>query len=338
MNFAIHHTRKESHCRLYIYLACHPSASSTHSLGRTSPKQDDVPVVAAEESRAMMAERFAQLQVLVCNQIQQQLKNEAVHLDALLLYIRTLFSPGDCIPHTANVADIFAAITHNRLWDFLHHQKLTRIAQMFGGDDGEVDAQLTRYAQDLQGYKVATKVVEYMATVGEPSNHLEPKATMQGSTTQHTPAKKDQQYLRDLTIKLGVTVTKESLAYIDELWNSLSVLFLLPPSTAMLDKILIGSLYISWLIPTHTVPQIMERATKLEALKLFQQKNIEFIAISGIKVYTNKEEVVVKEDDGQVESQHQNGFQEKVNGAEAERHQSASPGIPSELVFRICSQ
>ena len=260
--------------------------SSPSPMSSSSPWGDEheLTAVAAEENYTMMMGRFAQLQVLVCSRIQQQLQANAISLDELVLYVKTLFSPGDCIPHSINVADIFIAITRNHLWDFLHYHRLAKIATMFVSGDVEVKSRLRQYAEDLTGYKVATKMVDYINIVNEPTNIGEPEEIEEPSLSP-PPARKDNSYLRNLTIKLKITITKQSLSYIDELWDSLSALFLIPPSTAILDKILTGSLYISWLIPSHCVPQVMEGVQRSKTVTFFLQREIEFIALGGIKIY-----------------------------------------------------
>ena len=262
-----------------------PADLSSPPQNPSSPQGTRLLTAAAEENYTTMMGRFSQLQVLVCSRIQQQLQANAISSDELVLYVKTLFSPGDCIPHTANVAELFIAITRNRFWNFMHCDKLAKVAGIFLGGDGEVKSQLMQYTQNLAKYKATTKMVDYVSIASEPTDIGEPEEIEELASSLR-PACKDHRYFCDITVKIRVTVTTQSLSYIDELWGSLSTLFLIPPSTAILDKILTGSLYISWLIPSHCIPQVMEGVQRLETQTFFHQSGIVLFAVGGVRIYT----------------------------------------------------
>ena len=228
---------------------------------------------------SLIRERFAQLQVLIYRKIEARLHVKEISLVEVRLYIRALFSPGDCIPKEADVSDIFTAMTVNRLCDFVNYQPLLRIAKTFGGGDKEMEEKCTRYIEELKGYKMATTMERYISLASALSD--------EDLLLPSIPARKDERYLQQLTLKLGLQISATSLMYIDELWDALANFFLLPPVTVILDRIIEGSVIITWLVPLFVVPLLMEKVQLkvAESTKFFRNNNIESVMIDSVHIY-----------------------------------------------------
>ena len=86
--------------------------------------------------------------------------------------------------------------------------------------------------------------------------------------------KKYNRHYQKLTVELRLErdISELTLLYAEKLWKALMKEFHLPPLTAVMDKIVEGSLSITWLILPHIVEKI--RATYFKSVEFFQQRNI----------------------------------------------------------------
>ena len=171
------------------------------------------------------------------------------------------------------------------MWDYLNYQPLERVAKMYGGKEPDLMAKLEAYIQHLVGYKMVVKMTDYFADVSITRG----SATEDDDTSSPPPVRKDPDFRRKLEVKLNVPIKARSLKYIDEIWNSLSRVFRLPPSSAILDKIIEGSLHITWLIPAVFVPQMMEIAEQPKLIVYFRQMSIRLLTVDGACLYEEQE-------------------------------------------------
>ena len=102
---------------------------------------------------------------------------------------------------------------------------------------------------------------------------------------------KYKKYYRKLKIKLKLDkrITELTLSYVNKLWQSLAEEFDLPSLTAVLDKIIDGSLVISWQILPHIADMI--RASSSKALRFYQRHGIVEVHIDDHLLY-NEEWIV----------------------------------------------
>ena len=191
-----------------------------------------------------MEVKFAVLLMKVC----QKLKEKPINFEDFQTFLISCFPPGECIPRSSNINEIFEAITRHQLWNYWNYYPLEGIVQEFAPDDPEITSRIETYRQDLESYKVVTKLIHHIPTVSESpldEEQLEP------------PAKYDKRYYQTLSIKLKTEFTDHSLKYIDELWKKFANLHGLPPRVALFDSIRKGCVSIVWLIPSRLAPQIL---------------------------------------------------------------------------------
>ena len=74
-----------------------------------------------------------------------------------------------------------------------------------------------------------------------------------------------------------------TMSYVDILWKALLEEFNLPPLTAIIKKIVSGSLTIKWLIPLQVSTVIAVSYSK--ALRFYQQHNIVQVKVDGRALY-----------------------------------------------------
>ena len=137
---------------------------------------------------------------------------------------------------------------------------------------------LEAYIQEVNGFKLVTKMADYLSAV---------TGSDEDTSSPHT--RKDEHYRKELKLKLQIPVSAHSLSYVDEVWNSLAKQFLLPPSSAILDKIIEGSVYVTWLIPAFFVPQMMDMAEQPEVMEFFQEMKTDIATVDGAYLYGEQE-------------------------------------------------
>ena len=74
-----------------------------------------------------------------------------------------------------------------------------------------------------------------------------------------------------------------TMSYVDTLWKALIEEFNLPPLTAIIKKIVSGSLIITWLVPPQVSTVIA--ASYFKALMFYQQHNIVQVRLDGRTLY-----------------------------------------------------
>ena len=207
--------------------------------------EDNGAVGIAQKNKQKMETKFALLLMKAC----RKLRETPINFEDLQTFLTSCFSPGECIPRSSNINEIFEAITRHKLWDYWNYYPLEGVVQEFVPDDPELTSWIETYRQDLEAYKVMTKLIDHIPMVSESSFTLDEE--------QLDPATKyDKRYYQTLSFKLKMEFTDHSLKYIDDLWNKFSNLHCLPPRVALFDSICKGCISIVWLIPSHLAPQI----------------------------------------------------------------------------------
>ena len=90
-----------------------------------------------------------------------KLVKNGVEVELFQLFVENQFPPGDCIPPPpASLTEIFRAITHHGLWNYLHYSPLVKIIEKFGAKDPQMESWVETYERDLRSFCLATKVEE----------------------------------------------------------------------------------------------------------------------------------------------------------------------------------
>ena len=178
-----------------------------------------------------------------------KLIKNGVDIEQFRLFVINQFPPGDCIPPPpASLTDIFKAITYHGLWDYLHYSPLVHIVQMFGANDIEMESWVQDYEKDLKAYTIVTELEAYI----EPDlDTAAPPPTKR--------AKYDRRYY--CPVEWKTKFVNHSLKYLADMWKMFSCRYLVPdsPPTALLDRVRKGCFSVTWLIPSHLIPSLIER-------------------------------------------------------------------------------
>ena len=226
-------------------------------------------------NKGKIVAKYATLLTDVCGRLQQN----GIDMGEFSLFVTARFPPGDCIPHTNDLGEMFKAITRNGLWDFWNYSPLEEIVERFGKGDPQLLLWINGYKSDVVGFKACTKIVTYLSDVEFDSfddSDAEQPAPVK-------PAKRDRRFFRELSLKLKLNVANRSLSFIDDLWSSVSECFLLPPLSPLLDRVHKGCITVVWLIPTGLVPRLLKEIHK--AGEFFQQHHVASVTLDDEGVY-----------------------------------------------------
>ena len=157
---------------------------------------------------------------------------------------------------------------------------LKAVIQKFLHDDGEAKAKVLEYSKSFAAFKATMKISEFIKNQhGLLENDAQPPPIKR--------ARYDPSYYGTLRVKLNVNPTDLMLNYIDELWESVSIQFLLPPLGVLLDRVEGNSISITWLFPTPLREQIIKISSLSE--EFFQKNDIMAVYVDNQCVYSFRE-------------------------------------------------
>ena len=230
-----------------------------------------------ELNEAKILQSFGHLK----REVLRVLKQKEIEMDEFVAFVKSLF-PAEGIAsipaELEKISTVFDTITNKALWSYIHYTPLTSIAEEFAEDDTQ---QLIKsYETKLANFYATTKLADFIALCQD-----EEKIAVRDVPLAPNSAKYDSEYLNKLTIKIGRRVTNETLQYIVDLWKAVATFFSLPSLTALLDRVMAGSLVISWLIPHLFAMQIHVNSTGGEAAAFFQAHQIVEVKIDDDCLY-----------------------------------------------------
>lgn len=238
-----------------------------------------------QENLEAIKAKFADFQIKVCDWL---VKN-GVDIEFFRLFVKNQFPPGHCIPPApAGLIEIFEAITHNGLWDFLHYSPLVKIVQTFGASNSEMESWAETYKKDLKSFRLLTKVENLIdadldfATL-PPQNKVKVDEADLDVLLPGERAKNDLHYY--CPVEWKTEFVDHSLQYLAEVWEEFSCHYLGPksPPTALLDRVCKGCFAITWLVPSYLIPALIKRA-KTDT-DFFQQRHIVGVTVGEECVY-----------------------------------------------------
>ena len=245
------------------------------------PEIDDALQIARENEHKLRG-LFAKLVLLVSTTLQAM----PIDIEKFSSMVKHYFSCADCIPTPGSVEEIFLAVEHNELWDFINYSPLQVITDAFCNDDSDLKRAFQEYRVALAGYRVSTKVVHYYATRSQFSEEA------YRSDTEQTVARRDQRYFMKLSMKLKAKATEKSLQYLTELWERVSEYLLLPSLPYLLDEIMSGSILVIWLVPRSITLALIIKCKQPSAAKFFAGYDICSISVDSLVLYEEKVEEV----------------------------------------------
>ena len=214
-------------------------------------------------------------------EVQSALEFNHIKVEDVRTVLIAIFRRRDCLPQT-NLKDLFDAVTANRLWSYEHYAPLAALIERFIPDHL---CMMTKYKGDLSGFYTTTKLVEYMASRNIPCDDNDVDLT-QISRFQSSP-----QIYKKLKVRLKIDrkISELTMEYVKRLWRSFVEEYDIPSLTAVIDRILEGSLEIVWLVLPHVAEIIAASGHK--SLPFFQKHKIIYLAIDDHVIYDHSLQV-----------------------------------------------
>ena len=224
--------------------------------------------------------KFATLLEIVKTKLQERLEAEKIETN-FRQYILDLY-PGmheSYIPVSSKIVEIFEAMRVKNLLSYYNYYALEQIIKRFGGDDSELTSKMHQYKSDWSAFQLATKIRDYFPHVRSvfPSECDESVAELR--------PKRKYSYFKVLSVKLDECVTDRTLDYLEELWNSLSSILVLPPLYLLLDSVIMNSVLVEWLIPAFKITEAIEKAKHTQSADFFRKHPILRVTIDDECVY-----------------------------------------------------
>ena len=225
--------------------------------------------------------QFASLQV----EVRLAMQARQVEVSDAHQFLVSFFQSECCIPEAPDLTKLFNIVTEAKLWCYDHYGPLRELAQTYIPDDNPVLKLVSTYKDQLSGFFVTTKIVDFIDL--SDFDDFEDDS----DDAQHLFSPKESKKLyRELKVKLRIDRTTKfsdmTMSYIETLWTALIDEFNLPPLTAIIKKIVGGSLIITWLVPPQVSSAIA--ATYSKALGFYQQHNIVEVQLDGRTLYDEK--------------------------------------------------
>ncbi|MCG8621322.1 MAG: hypothetical protein MJE68_04865 [Proteobacteria bacterium] len=184
------------------------------------------------------------------------------------------------IPEAPDLTKLFNVITEAKLWRYDHYVPLQQFAQQFLHDDEQVRKDTSDYRDQLSGFLTTTRIIDFVK--------LSEFDESEDGTEKPFLPEKYKKCCRKLKVKLKLDkkITELTLSHVKILWESIAEEFDIPSLTAVIDKIIDGSLVISWLILPHIADKI--RASSCKALRFYQRLGIVEVYIDRGLLYAEK--------------------------------------------------
>ena len=212
--------------------------------------------------------RFMYLQ----NSIQYALEENNVRVEDVRQFLVGMLRV--CIPETNKISDLFERVTINNLWSYDNHYLLEKLVSRFLPDH---TSEISEYQSHLSGFYATTKLIDY---VRDKNLRCYEEVPAERPLTRYTT-----EHYKKLTIVLEIDnkISLLSLTYVQNLWKSFVNQFNIPSLTAVIDKILEGSLEIVWLVLPYVGDLICEGAQHSKSF--FREHDIVLVALDDHILY-----------------------------------------------------
>ena len=230
-----------------------------------------------EKAEEEITGQFSSLQL----KVRKAMDAKSIQVDDVCQFLAPFF--GD--RHIVDVPDLtkmFTYISRVKLWNYNSYGVLKQMIKEFLPNDKCVKESMTDYCNQHSGFSATKIIIQKM--------NIEEKGPEGGTPQTFLPEKYRPDFC-NLKVKLDLIKcpTEITLGHVNNLWDSLAEEFDVPPLSAVLDKIITGSIVIIWLILPSIAEKIRRSASK--ALKFYQHHDIVEIYIDYDPVY--KEEWIV---------------------------------------------
>lgn len=218
--------------------------------------------------------------------VQIALETKQVKVLHVRQFFNGLFQEEDYIPCSSEISEIFDALTSKKLWTYQHYSPLEKVVDRFLPSDTKIKGLIRVYKGHLSGYFVTKRLIDFIKGANLPLADSHNTFSLDKYCTQ--------KHYRGLKAVLqidGRRISELSLMYVSKLWERFAEEFDLPLLTAVIDKIVEGSLVITWLVLPYLVDKILTGSKTPKSVKFFRQHHIQLLTSEGFKIYDEKQMV-----------------------------------------------
>ena len=179
-----------------------------------------------------------------------------------------MFGCRDLIPKT-NLEEMFTAVTSQHLWDYIHHSPVEKLLRRFQLSDHL--SLMREYKAHLSGFYTTTKLIDFITYTSIDSTAVD-KLDLRKLT--------DANYQKlKVKLELDRKIDIISFKYVQDLWEEFAEEFDIPYLTAVIGKILNGSLHITWIVTSEIANKIIAAARESSFFQ--EHPNIIYVDING---------------------------------------------------------
>ena len=210
--------------------------------------------------------------------VQTALKTKNEDVDNIRQFLTTFFKCD--FSQISNLNALFSAVTLNGLWDYQHHSPLERLTNHFLAGDQELEGLMKTYKARLSGFYLTTKLIDYIKYQNLSADDSDEECD------QPSPKLTTKEYRKiKVVLQLERKISQVSLDYVVKLWHSFAEEYEIPSLTAVIDRIVAGSLEVTWRVPQHIADAILPRS------KFFRSHGIVLVFIDDVIIYDEKQMV-----------------------------------------------
>ena len=181
------------------------------------------------------------------------------------------------IPHPSDIQSFFNCLSSMKFWTYQHYGLVERLDKHFlQQSDKSIQQHILDYKRQLSGFFVAKRIIKSEFFIDSTSSERTTSSVADYTRKHHSVLR--------VELKLRRNISKESLKYVADLWESLAVEFELPSLTAVIDRIVKKCLEITWLI----FPSDAEKITRAAAARhtdFFEKHAITLLTIDDVIIY-----------------------------------------------------
>jgi hypothetical protein len=203
--------------------------------------------------------------------VQSALEDNHVTPEDVYAILVEMFGCRDLIPKTS-LEEMFTAVTSQRLWDYIHHSPVEKLLSRFLPNRLSL---MREYKGHLSRFYTTTTLIDYITYTSIDSTDVD-RLDFRKLTGTNFQALK-------VKLELDRKIDIISLKYVQDLWEEFAEEFDIPYLTAVVGKILSGSLHITWMITSEIANKIV--ATAHESSFFKNHPNIIYVAINGTVHY-----------------------------------------------------
>ena len=216
---------------------------------------------------------FSSLVLKVQSALQSQSDTSSLR-DFLITFFKCDF------PETSDVKKLCAAVTLSDLWNYHHFSPLERLVNQFLPNNQEVGSLMKAYKARLSGFYLTTKLIDYIEYQNLSADYSDEECDEPSPKLTPKQCKKIK-----VVLQLERKISQVSLDYVVKLWQSFVEEYEIPSLTAVIERIVAGSLEVTWTVPQHIADAILPRS------KFFRSHGIVLVSIDDVIIYDEKKMV-----------------------------------------------